>query len=73
MVVIQLGLGLWCLNANIVESGVKHLNLNTLVVIVWQLDLQLSMQSVLSPLKFESRSWQGVLDTAICGKVVSDL
>ena len=36
------------------------------VVIVWQLNLQLYVQSVR---EFESRSWRGVLDTTICDKV----
>jgi hypothetical protein len=40
------------------------------VVIVWQLDLQLPMQSVPITAKVASfHSWRGVLDTTLCAKV----
>ena len=42
------------------------------VVILWLLDLQLPVQSVPITTKvvsFESRSWQGLLDTTLCDKV----
>ena len=43
------------------------------VMIVWQLDLQLHMQSVHITIKamseFESCSWRGVVDTTLCDKV----
>ena len=40
-------------------------------VIVWQLDLQLPVQSVpiTTSVVSESRSWRGVLDTTLCDKV----
>ena len=43
-----------------------------MVVIVWQVDLQLHMQSVpitTKIVRIESRSWRGVLDTTLCDKV----
>ena len=42
------------------------------VVIVWQLDLQLPVQSVpitTTSCEFESRLWRGILDTILCDKV----
>ena len=43
-----------------------------MVVIVWQVDLQLNMQSVpitTKIVRIEPRSWRGVLDTTLCDKV----
>ena len=43
------------------------------IVIVWQLDLQLPVQSVHITTKvvdeFESHSWRDLLDTKLCDKV----
>ena len=42
------------------------------VVIAWQLDLQLPVQSVpitTNSCEFEPCSWQGVLDTILCDKL----
>ena len=46
-----------------------------MVVIVWQLDLQLPVQSVIftTHVEFKTRSWRGILDTTLCDKVGSDL
>ena len=43
-----------------------------MVVIVWQVDLQLPMQSVpitTKIVRIVPRSWRGVLDTTLCDKV----
>jgi hypothetical protein len=41
-----------------------------MAVIIWQLDLQLLVQSlsITTKSEFESHSWQGVLDTTLCDK-----
>ena len=59
---------------NISLTSVSYFNRGAaVVVIVWYLDLQLHMQSVPITtkvvIKFEPRSWRGVLDTTLCDKV----
>jgi hypothetical protein len=42
------------------------------VVVVWQLDLKLTVQSVpitTNSCEFEPSSWRGLLDTTLCDKV----